>query len=417
MAFPESEPKEFSILLFQKVVSNGGDLSTLSVQELQGLHQMCSMEIKRRTQTLPIVFTPQTPHNEPLTLSPATKERILSIPDPDSFAFSLPKEWIYHLPSSDDIIQTLDKYEPVKYSIEEIYRHIEIFLSIINNVSNSLHPVIMGHFFRFVQVNISFVRKNKHFQQTLVNYIRKFRRDPTPEFRNIAEKYAWIETVAHGFPESRPKGFSVRLLKKAAQNNKTCEKEDEKDIEENTDYGILPQWDENSIGFKSISNFLNYFKPIKTSSSEVVRQLLILLKVCERSVKKEQKVLICKSLFQIVETNMWFMEEYKDFRTTLINKIHEFSRDCNAKEIAQEYMWMTQYPYSHCNYCGEIGKCPVRDTEIFCSIEHQELFSLNGDCAHDPKLTKEKLDSELNKYMSVKVVDFAYDITRANIKK
>ena len=79
-----------------------------------------------------------------------------------------------------------------------------------------------------------------------------------------------------------------------------------------------------------------------------------------------------------------------------------------------------------CNLCGLQGVWTIGDGgDYFCSEEHQETFSANGDSTNYPAVTKEELDQELDeiyqenelKHMYPDIHFVVYDTSEGGKKK
>ena len=184
---------------------------------------------------------------------------------------------------------------------------------------------------------------------------------------------------------------------------------------------------------KQIIMALDRYEPTKYCSRDMHLQINLFLRALNK-VTISAKPIVLRHFFRLMSLNIEFVKNNLKFHMLLCEYLEKFKTNysIDIRNIANEFEWMknihspkkivdsepvnnNQYP-QQCWYCG--GECPVRDKEKFCSLEHRELFSLNGDCKHDPNIVVEQLDKELDDYMicvhrdrnkdssSVKVADF-----------
>ena len=154
--------------------------------------------------------------------------------------------------------------------------------------------------------------------------------------------------------------------------------------------------------------FLVRYQPVKTDEANVGSQIKMLLESVNRATISEEKAVIVDHMFRLLMVNTWFLDEHAKFRETVRLKIIEFETDglTRGNELARKFAWLKEWPYKlfKCAYCAEICDGSIVDGDDtnthFCSDEHSHLYSLNGDCAHDPSITKEQLDRDLEEYFS-----------------
>lgn len=153
----------------------------------------------------------------------------------------------------------------------------------------------------------------------------------------------------------------------------------------------LPNW-------HTILMVLKDYKPVKCSKEEVVKGVRLFLYIVDITKGIANKLQVCRHLFNLLAANEWFMKANERFHKTVVAKLDEFKleRIPEAVKLANDFAYFRDLTNDE-----DTNLEPLIPTDSDYEAEGDPLGT-NGDSLPYPKVTKEQLDREIDRYMAAR---------------